>query len=112
MQFAQQTPVTDAAFVKSSNKTYTDCYRGDGFVGGDWGWGSTTNSSSGLPLSEDLPHVLPASERRLAIYILGWESENVSLHQPLPELPHHPHQLLTSASFIWISQSRRFLPRS
>lgn len=83
MQFAQETPVTDAAFIKSSHKTYTDCYRGDGFVGGDWGWGSTANSSSGLPVSEEQPPVLPVSERRLAIYILGWESENVRLFQRL-----------------------------
>lgn len=59
------------------NKTYTDCYRAEGFVGGEWAYATNTNGTDGVLVDLESPE-LPETERRLACYYLGWESVSVS----------------------------------
>jgi hypothetical protein len=71
-------PLPDADFQASMHKTYTDCYRMQGFVGGSWGYAVDTNDSAGLPLAE-VGKGAALRERRMAVYYLGWESAEVCL---------------------------------
>lgn len=59
------------------HKTYTDCYRMDGFVGGDWGYALNTNDTNGMLVDEASNQRVEEKERRLACYYLGWESIEV-----------------------------------
>lgn len=65
------------------HKTYTDCYKMQGFVGGEWAYSLNANHPDGVPLS-DITNALEQDERRLALYFLGWESIEVCL--PFPNL--------------------------
>ncbi|KAJ4320200.1 hypothetical protein N0V84_005985 [Fusarium piperis] len=62
----------------SMHKTYTDCYKMQGFVGGDWGYAVNTNSTRGAEV-DLVQGRLEREQRRLAIYFLGWES--IELHE-------------------------------
>ena len=65
------------------HKTYTDCYRMHGFIGGDWAYSVNTNDTNETLIDSEQHQWLPEKERRLACYYLGWESINVSrlLHE-------------------------------
>ncbi|KAJ3523641.1 hypothetical protein NM208_g12376 [Fusarium decemcellulare] len=76
MKMKQDAPFKDAAFRNSMHKTYTDCYRMQGFVGGDWGYAVNTNHTGGENVTSER---LDGRQRRLAIYLLGWES--IELHE-------------------------------
>jgi len=52
------------------HKTFTDCYLADGFTGGEWAYAINTNDAEGI----DEEFILDKKERRLAYYVLGWES--------------------------------------
>ncbi|KAL6249877.1 hypothetical protein RBB50_003733 [Rhinocladiella similis] len=60
------------------HKTYTDTYGMRGFEGGQWAYCSNTNDSLGGPLKSENVQ-LTSDEKRLGVYVLGWES--VELHQ-------------------------------
>ncbi|KAE9367069.1 hypothetical protein N431DRAFT_418172 [Stipitochalara longipes BDJ] len=72
-------PKSDADFKNSMHKTYTDCYRMHGFVGGDWAYALNTNDTSGILADEVRNEWIGEKERRLACYYLGWES--IEAHQ-------------------------------
>lgn len=77
MKLVANAPVADAAFRKSMHKTYTDCYRMQGFTGGDWGFSINTNASEGRALFPTKCERVDKQQRRLAVYYLGWESREV-----------------------------------
>lgn len=60
------------------HKTYTDCYKMQGFVGGQWAYSLNSNHPDGVALS-DITTTLAQDDRRLALYFLGWESIEVCL---------------------------------
>lgn len=59
------------------HKTYLDTYKLLGFTGGDWAYAINTNETSGVPCSPSAEKVVSITERRLAVYLLGWESIEV-----------------------------------
>lgn len=59
------------------HKTYTDCYKMQGFVGGQWAYSLNANHPDGIALSDR--HLLDSNDRLLALYVLGWESIDVRL---------------------------------
>jgi len=64
------------------HKTYTDCYKMQRLVGGEWAYSPNANDPNGVALS-DITNTLEQDERRLALYFLGWESIEVC---PFPNL--------------------------
>lgn len=72
-------PQSNADFKHSMHKTYTDCYRMQGFVGGDWAYAVNTNDTSGVLIESVRNQWVQEEERRLACYYLGWESIEVCL---------------------------------
>lgn len=58
------------------HKTYTDTYGMRGFEGGQWAYCSNTNDSLGGPLKSENVQ-LTSDEKRLGVYVLGWESVEV-----------------------------------
>jgi hypothetical protein len=76
MRLAPDAPLTDAAFRTSMHKTYTDCYRMQGFVGGDWSYTLNTNATGGNIMDRSRER-LEKEQQRLAVYYLGWESIEV-----------------------------------
>lgn len=62
------------------HKTYADTSKLLGYTGGYWTYALNTNDTAGAPVGVDAE--MPECERRLGIYILGWESIEVS--QSLP----------------------------
>ena len=60
------------------HKTYTDCYRMKGFVGGEWAYALNTNDTNGALTDEAREKWINEKERSLACYYLGWESIEVS----------------------------------
>lgn len=81
MRLSENAPLSDDHLRASTHKTYTDCYRMRGFLGGDWGYSLDTNEVNGRALTgaEHRPS-LEQDQRRLAIYFLGWESIEVCLN--------------------------------
>lgn len=77
MRLAPDTPTSDEAVRAPAHKTYTDCFGAPGFVGGDWGYGINTSEVQGAGFPSDGPDIAEA-DRRLAVYLLGWESAEVS----------------------------------
>ncbi len=61
------------------HKTYTDCYRMQGFVGGEWAYALNTNDTNGVLVDEVRNQTVDEKERRLACYYLGWESIEVRI---------------------------------
>jgi hypothetical protein len=61
------------------HKTYTDCYFAGGFSGGNWAYSLNTNDFDELLREDTDEKAIPAEERRLAVYPLGWESKEVRL---------------------------------
>ncbi|ENH65716.1 hypothetical protein FOC1_g10001689 [Fusarium oxysporum f. sp. cubense race 1] len=82
--------------------TYTDCYRMQGFTGGDWGYTLNTNLVGGerdvLPGSWGSR--LESKDRKLAIYLLGWES--IELHEDANKTPVFAEEMVKLGP--WISQ--------
>jgi hypothetical protein len=67
------------------HKTFTDCYLADGFTGGGWAYSSNSNDADGHTI-DDTPSIeVEEKERRLAYYVIGWKSLEVSL-QPITYL--------------------------
>jgi len=68
------------------HKTYTDTYKIAGFTGGQWGYALDSNESRGRPLygNSAFEKAVPAEERRLGVYLLGWESIEVRLFKYPP----------------------------
>jgi hypothetical protein len=62
------------------HKTYTDCYRMQGFVGGEWTYALNTNDTNGVLVNEVRNKWLEEKERSLACYYLGWESIEVRIN--------------------------------
>jgi len=69
-------PQSNTDFKHSMHKTYTDCYRMHGFIGGDWAYSVNTNNTNETLIDSEQHQWLPEKERRLACYYLGWESIN------------------------------------
>lgn len=67
------------------HKTYTDCYRMQGFVGGDWSYAVNTNDTNGVLVDEVDNRWVKEEDRSLACYCLGWESIEVCMI-PRPSL--------------------------
>jgi hypothetical protein len=59
------------------HKTFTDTYKLLGFTTGGWSYAMNTNETSGTLCNLSTQPVVPLEERRLAVYILGWESIEV-----------------------------------
>ncbi|KAM5374372.1 hypothetical protein ACJZ2D_006545 [Fusarium nematophilum] len=78
MRMRADAPLQDPPLSHSMHKTYTDCYRMQGFTGGDWGYAVNTNSIGGESIGVAGSR-LDSQQRRLAIYLLGWES--IELHE-------------------------------
>lgn len=68
------------------NKTFTDCYFAKGFSGGGWGYALNSNDSEGHDINVDsiAESPLKEQERRLAYYIIGWNSIAVRPDSVLP----------------------------
>ncbi|KAE8552186.1 hypothetical protein EYB25_006080 [Talaromyces marneffei] len=79
IRLSPNAPLTDPALRASLHKTYTDCYKIQGFVGGQWTYCLNANQPEGVALSDGNPLLLNQDNRRLALYFLGWES--IELHQ-------------------------------
>ncbi|PTB62712.1 hypothetical protein BBK36DRAFT_1128532 [Trichoderma citrinoviride] len=72
-------PLEDQALQASMHKTYSDTYQIQGFTGGYWAYATNTNETAGVPYSTPTDETVPKSQRRLAVYYLGWES--IELHE-------------------------------
>ncbi|RFU76566.1 hypothetical protein TARUN_5651 [Trichoderma arundinaceum] len=103
MRLAQASPLDDEAFNLSVEKSYTDCFRVQGFVGGDWGYCTNTNEVSGDPIanSKAAAPVLDPADRRLVIYVLGWESAEI--HEDYVRSPIFEEEMVTLGP--WADQS-------
>jgi hypothetical protein len=58
------------------NKTFTDCYFAKGFAGGGWAYTLNSNDAEGCEVDMGAAErpLLEEKERRLAFYMIGWES--------------------------------------
>lgn len=67
------------------NKTYADTAQLVGYTGGHWAYALNTNDTAGVPASNgnEEEEEVPEGERRLGVYILGWES--IELHEDATE---------------------------
>ncbi|KAF4634106.1 hypothetical protein G7Y89_g4006 [Cudoniella acicularis] len=81
INLSSDAPKSNADFKHSMHKTYTDCYRMQGFVGGDWAYAVNTNDTNGGLVDDEVVRNqwVEEKERRLACYYLGWES--IEAHQ-------------------------------
>ncbi|KAH8886367.1 hypothetical protein GQ53DRAFT_809677 [Thozetella sp. PMI_491] len=61
-------------FEASMHKTYTDTYGAAGFTGGGWGYALNSNDADGAEVGEAESSLLEGKDRRLAYYILGWNT--------------------------------------
>lgn len=77
IRLSPEAPLSDPALRTSMHKTYTDCYKMQGFVGGQWAYSLNANQPDGIALSDS--KILDSDNRRLALYFLGWESIEVRL---------------------------------
>lgn len=80
INLSPEAPKAKTDFKQSMHKTYIDCYRMEGFEGGDWGYAVNTDDTSGLLADhEDVTRKerIEEEERSLACYYLGWESVEV-----------------------------------
>lgn len=75
MALKPEAPLSDSSLQDSVHKAYTDCDRMQGFVAGGWGYAVNTDSVEGTPVEAEGKAV--ASSKRLAVYLLGWESIEV-----------------------------------
>jgi hypothetical protein len=75
INLAPHAPRFKADFEHSMNKTFTDCYFAKGFTGGGWGYALNSNDSDGrdVDIGADASQ-LEEKERRLAYYIIGWNT--------------------------------------
>lgn len=89
-------PLADPALRTSMHKTYTDCYKMQGFVGGQWAYSLNANHPDGVALS-DITTTLAQDDRRLALYFLGWESIEVCVFPNLRNIC-WIHQCLTRST--------------
>lgn len=80
INLSPEAPKSSADFRHSMHKTYTDCYRMQGFVGGEWSYALNTNDTGGVSVGEAGNQGIEENERRLACYYLGWESIEVGEH--------------------------------
>ncbi|KAL7803300.1 hypothetical protein V8C44DRAFT_344575 [Trichoderma aethiopicum] len=72
-------PLENEALQVSMHKTYSDTYQIQGFTGGYWAYATNTNETAGVPCSAPKQETVPKSQRRLAVYYLGWDS--IELHE-------------------------------
>ncbi|TFB00810.1 hypothetical protein CCMA1212_007542, partial [Trichoderma ghanense] len=63
----------------SSLSHYSHTYPIRGFTGGYWAYATNTDETAGLPCSAPTEETVPKSQRRLAVYYLGWDS--IELHE-------------------------------
>ncbi|PMD53487.1 uncharacterized protein K444DRAFT_700620 [Hyaloscypha bicolor E] len=91
-------PKANTDFKDSMHKTYTDCYRMDGFVGGDWGYALNTNDTNGMLVDEASNQRVEEKERRLACYYLGWES--IDAHQAASKTDIFDEEMVKLAPWI------------
>lgn len=75
MALTPEAPLADSSLQDSVHKAYTDCDRMQGFVAGGWGYAVNTDSTEGVPVRSDEENA--TSNKRLAVYLLGWESIEV-----------------------------------
>ncbi len=76
VRLSDETILSDPALQTSMHKTYADTSKLLGYTGGHWAYALNTNDTAGVPLGVD--GEVPERERRLGVYILGWESIEVS----------------------------------
>jgi hypothetical protein len=67
-------------FERSMHKTFTDCYLAEGFTGGGWAYSLTSNEADGEVIKDSTLKELEEKERRLAYYIIGWDTLKVRFH--------------------------------
>ena len=86
IRLSPEAPMSDLALRTSIHKTYTDCYKMQGFIGGQWAYSLNANHPDGVALSNR--NVLDSDDKRLALYFLGWESIEVRLPSKIVFLDH------------------------
>jgi hypothetical protein len=59
------------------HKTFTDCYQAEGFTGGGWAYSLIGNEANG-DVMDDTSTELEEKEQRLAYYVIGWDTLEVS----------------------------------
>ncbi|KAF5720111.1 Zn(2)-C6 fungal-type DNA-binding domain-containing protein [Fusarium mundagurra] len=102
MKMNNDAPISKLPLSHSMHKTYSDCYRMQGFVGGDWGYAMNTNVVGG---ERDVSpgcrgSRLEPKDRKLAIYFLGWESSE--LHEDASKTPIFAEEMAKLGP--WMSQ--------
>jgi hypothetical protein len=94
IKVSEDAPRGEHDFEQSMHKTFTDVYfaKEVGFVGGGWSYALNSNQPDGAVLSDDIDAEVPEMERRLAYYVIGWNSIKVSNRGLFCEQPadHHP----------------------
>ncbi|KAM0080791.1 hypothetical protein ACKRZS_007058 [Fusarium odoratissimum] len=102
MRMNNDAPIRELPLSHPMRKTYTDCYRMQEFTGGDWGYTLNTNLVGGerdvLPGSRGSR--LESKDRKLAIYLLGWES--IELHEDANKTPVFAEEMIKLGP--WINQ--------
>ncbi|CEJ89635.1 hypothetical protein VHEMI05467 [[Torrubiella] hemipterigena] len=101
MRLLPETPMDNELFRVSVHKTFTDCYGWPGFVSGDWGYIKDTNDVLGAPLEANNSSEIPEDQRRLAFYLLGWESAEI--HEDFSKSPLFFEEIVKLAP--WIDKS-------
>lgn len=58
------------------HKTFTDCYFAKGFTGGGWAYALNSNDAEGheIDVGGTEEPLLEEKDRKLAYYIIGWDS--------------------------------------
>lgn len=79
MKMKTNAPIQSPPLRNSMHKTFADCYRMHGFIGGGWGYAANTNCIEGESIAVAKGSRFDAQQRRLGIYLLGWESIEVCL---------------------------------
>lgn len=84
VRLSDNTILSDPALQVSMHKTYADTFKLVGFTGGYWAYALNTNETSGMPTAAELGEWVPEGERRLGVYVLGWESIEVGILNVFP----------------------------
>ncbi|KAH8634235.1 hypothetical protein IG631_09635 [Alternaria alternata] len=78
---APNAPRLSANFERSMDKTFTDCFLapGGGMIDGTWDYAINTNDPAGeeVVVGKEAGSILEVGQRRVALYILGWQSIEV-----------------------------------
>ncbi|KAK3356563.1 hypothetical protein B0T25DRAFT_536995 [Lasiosphaeria hispida] len=112
VRLSDDTTLSDSALQTSMHKTYADTFKLVGFTGGYWAYALNTNETSGVPTAAESGEWVPEGERRLGVYVLGWES--IELHEDAAKTPEFAEEIIKLAPHFgpgtgaWYAKLRQY----